>query len=592
MLKKIIETDDEELILGKINTEDLLLLNVLYHRPSKERDWNDYASVLLKNVSTGEKQIVIIKNPRMILYEVKEEYRDYNYTPIFIEKDKTIPHKIAYKNVLKEIEKIAGDAGRDFVKRCYDNNNYNAKKNLHKYPYVLATDYDYPSLFRINWLLYYGNPDIKMDLTKMYLDIEVDSIDVAGFPTPDICPINAVSIVDPTGSTVYVFMLNNPENKKIQLFMDDIESFKQECRDTFNSSYGDFDYKFYIYEEEIDMIQQMFVLINTLKRDFCCIWNMSFDIPYIMERIKVLGYDPGEIMCPKDVEIKECYFKKDVTHFDFKTRNDVFYFNAYTIFIDQMVQYVKLRKARSELKSVKLNNIAQIELQDEKLDYSEDANIKTLPYVDYRKFILYNIKDSLLLHGIESKTNDIDNIFSRALQFATPYDLVFSQTRLLKNHAYDSYMKQGYVIGNNRNVDYSVGRVKEETNIEDKFEGALVGDPLLNSRVGAMILGQKSKFVFPNVIDLDYSSMYPYIKIAHNIGHETMIGKLELNTKYDLTKQFKNADEKDACLRDDGKDLSEAIMAKDYAYIGSRFASLPSIGELEEIVKKMLREKK
>ena len=35
------ETDDEELILGKIDTEDLLLLNVLYHRPTKERGWND-----------------------------------------------------------------------------------------------------------------------------------------------------------------------------------------------------------------------------------------------------------------------------------------------------------------------------------------------------------------------------------------------------------------------------------------------------------------------------------------------------------------------------------------------------------------------
>ena len=71
MLKKVLETDDEELILGKIDTEDLLLLNVLYHRPTKERGWNDYASVLLKNVSTGEKQVVLIQNPRMILYEVK-----------------------------------------------------------------------------------------------------------------------------------------------------------------------------------------------------------------------------------------------------------------------------------------------------------------------------------------------------------------------------------------------------------------------------------------------------------------------------------------------------------------------------------------
>ena len=170
-------------------------------------------------------------------------------------------------------------------------------------------------------------------------------------------------------------------------------------------------------------------------------------------RSKVLGYDPSEIMCPDDVAIKECYYKKDMMHFDFKTRNDAFFFNSYTVFLDQMAQYIKIRKSRSEIKSVKLNNIAKIEIGDEKLDYSEDANIKTLPYVDYHKFILYNIKDSLLLLGIENRTNDIDNVFHRASQFATPYNLIFSQTRLLKNHAYDSYMQQGFVIGNNRNVD-------------------------------------------------------------------------------------------------------------------------------------------
>ena len=582
MLKKVMETDDEELILGKIDTEDLLLLNVLYHRPTKERGWNDYASVLLKNVSTGEKQVVLIQNPRMVLYEVKEECRDYNYTPAYREKKDTIPHKIAYKDVIKEIEKIAGEQGREFIQRCNNSKNYSAKKNIHKYPYVLATDYDYPSLFRINWLMYYANPDIKVELTKMYLDIEVDSIDVPGFPTPDICPINAVSIVDPTGSTVYEFMLDNPDNKQIGEFMDNIESFKQECKDKFNSVYGDFEYKFILFQEEIDMLRELFKLINRLKRDFCLIWNMGFDIPYIINRIKVLGYDPSEIMCPDDVAIKECYYKKDMMHFDFKTRNDAFFFNSYTVFLDQMAQYIKIRKSRSEIKSVKLNNIAKIEIGDEKLDYSEDANIKTLPYVDYHKFILYNIKDSLLLLGIENRTNDIDNVFHRASQFATPYNLIFSQTRLLKNHAYDSYMQQGFVIGNNRNVDYSnYSDPDDEKNLKEKFEGALVGDPLLNSRIGAVIFNQKSKFVFLKCVDFDFSSMYPYVKIAHNIGHETMIGKIQFDSKYNIQDVFPNATEEDDGLRDNGKDFAEAILSRDYAYIGSRFLSLPSVEEIE-----------
>ena len=45
------------------------------------------------------------------------------------------------------------------------------------------------------------------------------------------------------------------------------------------------------------------------------------------------------------------------------------------------------------LRSKKLNDVGMSELKDTKLDYSEEANIKTLPYVDYKKFVKYNIKD-------------------------------------------------------------------------------------------------------------------------------------------------------------------------------------------------------
>lgn len=236
------------------------------------------------------------------------------------------------------------------------------------------------------------------------------------------------------------------------------------------------------------------------------IWNMGFDIPFIIARIYELGYDPKEIMCDPSFKVKECYYHKDTFHYDFKTRNDTFTLSSQTVFMDQMAQYIKVRKSRGELKSVKLNIIAKKEIGDEKLDYSEEANIKTLPYKNYWKFVMYNIKDSLLLHGIEEKTHDIDSIFSRALTNATSYQACFSQTRLLKNRAYLSYFKQGYIIGNNRNIDYSKPRDAEDSNDDDKFGGALVGNPLLNKHVGAIIFGKPSMFVFLKTIDLDLTT--------------------------------------------------------------------------------------
>ena len=84
----------------------------------------------------------------------------------------------------------------------------------------------------------------------------------------------------------------------------------------------------------------------------------------------------------------------------------------------------------------------------------------------------------------------------------------------LKNRAYIEFYKQGLIIGNNNNIQYGVESVKNNEEEEDeKFAGALVANPLLNSHVGIEILGKKSKFIFDNVIDMDgfvplHSNMY------------------------------------------------------------------------------------
>ena len=193
-----------------------------------------------------------------------------------------------------------------------------------------------------------------------------------------------------------------------------------------------------------------------------------------------------------------------------------------------MINYAKVRKGQAELPSLKLNSIGRSELNDEKLDYSDEANIKTLAYVDYWKFVLYNIKDVMLQMGIERKTDDLSTIFQRAYDNATDYDSVFSQTVFLKNRvAYDYYTQLDLILGNNINIKYN-NRDEDEKEDEEYetdedgepdwtrpkhkngFEGALVGDPMNNGHEGIKLYGVRSKFVFNYVIDLDlnYRSLY------------------------------------------------------------------------------------
>ena len=76
--------------------------------------------------------------------------------------------------------------------------------------------------------------------------------------------------------------------------------------------------------------------------------------------------------------------------------------------------------------------------------------------------------------------------------------------------------------------------------------------------------------------------MYPSIIISHNIGTETMIGKIILDgfEKY-------NPDPTDN-LYDQGKYFVEDYLSYDYTYVGNKYFNLPTTEELLKEVDKIL----
>jgi hypothetical protein len=519
--KEIFEVNSERNILGSFDASHALLINTYYQRRTKELP--DVCTVVYKDTSTGEKHKLEIENPLIKMYVVKDEYRDDSHYPEFMPIDHCDTWMFPYHSILHQIYKLAYPEMKKYIDWCRDTQNYYAMKMLHHTPCVLGTDFPYENYFRIEWMLHYANPEINTSITKQFLDIEVDSINVTGVPREGTCPINAVTVVDQETKTSYTFLLRNRKNPQIDKFEANINDFIKLCHDSFDEFYGRLEYKIFMYneEDELRMIGDLFSMINSLKRDFLLIWNLSFDIPYIMDRVRVLGAEPADIMCSKAFKYPYCWFRPDHRNFDFKTKKDVFRIASFTVFQDQMINYAKVRKGQAELPSVRLNAIAQKELGDTKLDYSEEANIKTLPYVDYVKFVLYNIKDVLLQYGIERKTKDLETIFQRAYENATDYDSIFSQTIFLKNRVFLDYYRELKIIkGNNINVNYAdkygdEAEDKEEYELDEDgnpdwtrpkvngFEGALVGDPLNNGHEGELIYGVPSMFVFNNVIDFD-----------------------------------------------------------------------------------------
>ena len=574
-------------------TENLMLINMLYNKKRNKKE-DDSIDIIYKDLSTGKKYLEHIKNPPMEIFFTKPEYRTYDYGKYVMPLEQVEPFKTTTNRVLFDIANNAGGAYAEYLRNCVLTKNRNALKNLHKYKYVMASDYDPEAYYRIQWGLEYNNDKIKK-ITKLYSDIEVDGIGIEGFVDGGIAPINAIALIDEESKTCYSFLLRNEKNPLISEFEENIEEVKKECDELFTEFYGKWEYKILMYDEkdEIKMIRDYFSLVHALKRDFIMFWNMKFDANYFIDRIKVLGYNPEDIMCHPDFPVKKCYYYEDKLHFAIKQKKDWFTLSDYTVWVDQMILYGQVRKGQSELGSLSLNIVGQKEIGEAKIDYSEEANIKTLPYVDYKKFYIYNLKDSLLQYGIERRTSDLETLYIASIENFTPYRQCFSETRILRNLAYVDYYKQGYIIGNNLNVDYNKSwDDKDDDNDEEdeKFSGALVGDPRLNTnKNGMVIMGRLNKYLRKYVVDFDFSSLYPSIKILHNIGPHTLVGKISFEEKvydrytaYEMGDRRSNKKEDKKDKYDSGKEFIENMLCDNPIMTGVRWFNLPNTTEVLE----------
>lgn len=564
-------------IIKKINTNDYINLSgnekrylhdVVYMRgKDDEGKYTDVLSVIYKD-SGGELQAKHIKSPDIDIFFINSEHRNYNYNKSFMDINNCTRVKTNYSRIYNEIAKEAGGESLAFLKNCYETKNIGKLRELNTYKYAFGTDIPIETYYRKIWKDHYDY-DGENKKYKIFLDIEVDGIDIVGFPESGVCPINAVSMVDEKSMCVYLFLLNNPDNPLIEEFINNIDDFKNELHESFDDVYGVMDYNIMMYDDELKMIIDVYKLINSLKRDFLLVWRGGqFDIPFIIERIRVLGGDPNIIMTHKDFPLRYIHLN---------TKDGKLKSASYTKFIDQMELYKDVRIGRGELRSVALNNIGKDVLGDEKIDYSEETNIKRFPYDNYRKFAKYSIKDVLLAYGIEKKVNDVESLYIKIYYNYNDYDSAFKQTVILKSRVYSDYLDIGYILGNNVNI----------FNIENySFEGAIVADPLNNAKVGKMIYGTRSKHIFDFVIDMDYASMYPWIKICFNIERHTLIGKLFVDFTpkdyYSITRKENDTQ------YDSGKDFVEGYISGDVISIGNKWFNLPDILKTKSLIDKTL----
>ena len=413
---------------------------------------------------------------------------------------------------------------------------------------------------------------------------------VGDFPELGECPINAVTYIDLAKNTSYTFLLRNPDNPLIQEFENSLGSdlFKELREFIFDKVGGEkkahkygidkLDFQMIFYDDELKMLHDLFILINQNEPDFLLAWNMAFDIPYIIARLEeYYGCPAKDIMCHNEAPIKVArYYIDERNKNDNAERGDFCTLASKTIYLDQMIHFMSRRKG-TNFDNAKLDYIGEEVVNVKKLDYSHiTTDLSKLPYLDYKTFVFYNIMDVIVQVCIEAKVGDIDYIFAKAISTNTRYHKVHRQTVFIVNRATNSFYNGGFIIGNNAN--------RFNPKPDKKFPGALVGNPLNNSEYSKVkingyatnnISGNKLKIedisldwlkealrikyadkvvnnkldirylsqedrrivegvpinICDNMIDLDFSSLYPSTERQNNMAPNTQIGRIIIDHK-------------------------------------------------------------
>ena len=528
---------------------DITILDCTYRYSKKDpmtgATIQDSILILFRDNVTGEKHYHLIEKPEYAYYyRDPKKYGDPGYNQFFESDEYLELVKCRYKYLNKSLANTLG-----YDKEWYDNNKTDKDKMslLHRDRRIFGSDIDINDFYRMRFAEQYTNRDISVKIG--FIDIETDNAQIGGkFPEHGNCPINAISYFDGFSKELYTLLLDTDNNQKIKDFISEYndDMFNSEFKALLTHAFGGVQviekYKLseikthvYMYTSEIDLITDFFNFINMIRPDFILAWNMAFDIPFIIDRIKVLGKNPENIICDREIPIKHCSYYIDERAEDLAERGDFANITSFSVYLDQMIQFASRRKG-TKFRNYKLDGIGEEIAGIRKLDYSDlTQNIWELPYLDYKRFVMYNMIDVLVQYCIEFKTDDIPYLYSKSLMNCTQFRKVHRQTIYLADRAtIRFYDYDKFIMGNNVN--------KYKPKPLDKYEGAFVADPTLYSDKNKIKINGIPINMTGNTIDYDFKRLYPSLTQEYCMSINTLIGRINIPQKvYDKENGLHNA---------------------------------------------------
>lgn len=233
------------------------------------------------------------------------------------------------------------------------------------------------------------------------------------------------------------------------------------------------------YENEEGMLNGFTEWMNAVDPDVLTAWNIDFDAPYVLARMGEIGLNPNRLS-------REYYATV--------TRGGKAIISGMTVY--DMLEAYKSTK-RGELRSYKLDDVAEAELGEKKLDHTGES-IYEMWRDDADKLMRYNAIDVRLTVEVAEASGVLD--FKQTLRHEVGADLE------------DTNSNSGVIEMMTRRKLHERGVIGPDAKYvpkDEKYEGAFVFEPYTG--------------VAKNVVGMDLASLYPMTMAMLNASPETVL---------------------------------------------------------------------
>jgi len=377
--------------------------------------------------------------------------------------------------------------------------------------------------------LYYKYDDVVPKFHNIvHLDIEIE---MGGALTPEYIkaapmPITSIALIDMTTKTKICFIVD--KSKEIQETNHDGKLIIP-CH------------------SEKELIKKFLDKWEELDPTIVIGWNSAyFDIPYIYYRLKqVVGEEQVSRLSPiKKISVRE--FAGEI---------------KITIGGINHLDYMLLHKKyiMKEEPSYKLGDIGTKYVNLGKIEY--EGNLNTLFKNDINAFIEYNLRDVEIIEKLEEKLKFIELTIMISHICNIPYESIYYNT-VMNEGAILKYLKREGIVSPNKPTTHNPSL--KSNNVS--YAGGYLLEPIPG--------------LYFDVIDLDFTSLYPSIIKSLNLGIETLVGRIRVedNPTYEQSHSLEKLK-----LRDpDEKIIVEKLNKENYTLKSAQI----KIGDLIKLIEK------